>query len=113
MTTVQAEKIARRKLSLLQLAQELGNVSKACRIVGYSRQHAFFNLRCSAFVRAVAHSLSASRFFGRICSIVGMSLGRSPDKSRSYSTNRKRQIPALAMGKFAHLMPQTLKQWGL
>ena len=39
MTTVQAEKIARRKLSLLQLAQELGNVSKACRIVGYSRQH--------------------------------------------------------------------------
>ena len=39
MTTVQAEKIARRKLSLLQLAQELGNVSKACRIVGYSQQH--------------------------------------------------------------------------
>ena len=37
MTTVQAEKIARRKLSLLQLAQELGNVSKAYRIVGYSR----------------------------------------------------------------------------
>ena len=29
MTTVQKEKIARRKLSLLQLAQELGNVSKA------------------------------------------------------------------------------------
>ena len=38
MATVQAEKIARRKLSLLQVAQELGNVSKACRIVGYSRQ---------------------------------------------------------------------------
>ena len=38
MTTVQAEEIARRKLSLLQLPQELGNVSKACRIVGYSRQ---------------------------------------------------------------------------
>ena len=35
MTTVQGEKIARRKLSLLQLAQELGNVSKACKIVGY------------------------------------------------------------------------------
>ena len=30
MTTIQAEKIARRKLSVLQLAQELGNVSKAC-----------------------------------------------------------------------------------
>ena len=38
MTTVQAEKIARRKLSLLQLAQELGNVSKACRLMGYNRQ---------------------------------------------------------------------------
>ena len=44
MTTVQAEKIARRKLSLLQLAQELGNVSKACRIVGYSRRH-FYEIR--------------------------------------------------------------------
>ena len=44
MTTVQAEKIARRKRSLLQLAQELGNVSKACRIVGYSRQH-FYEIR--------------------------------------------------------------------
>ncbi len=44
MTTVQAEKIARRKSSLLQLAQELGNVSKACRIVGYSRQQ-FYEIR--------------------------------------------------------------------
>ena len=44
MTAVQAEKIARRKLSLLQLAQELGNVSKACRIVGYSRQQ-FYEIR--------------------------------------------------------------------
>ena len=44
MTTVQAEKIARRKLSLLQVAQELGNVSKACRIVGYSRQQ-FYEIR--------------------------------------------------------------------
>ena len=31
-------RIARRKLSLLELAQDLGNVSKACRLVGYSRQ---------------------------------------------------------------------------
>ena len=44
MTTVQAEKIARRKLSLLELAQELGNVSKACRIAGYSRQQ-FYEIR--------------------------------------------------------------------
>jgi len=44
MTTVQKDKIARRKLSLLQLAQELGNVSKACKIVGYSRQQ-FYEIR--------------------------------------------------------------------
>ena len=44
MTTAQGEKIARRKLSLLQLAQEMGNVSKACRIVGYSRQQ-FYEIR--------------------------------------------------------------------
>lgn len=44
MTTVQAEKIARRKLSSLPLAQELGNVSKACKLVGYSRQQ-FYEIR--------------------------------------------------------------------
>jgi transposase InsO family protein len=32
------EKVARRKLSLLELAQELGNVSRACKVMGYSRQ---------------------------------------------------------------------------
>jgi len=39
MTT--AKKVARRKLSLLELASELGNVSKACRIIGYSRQQLY------------------------------------------------------------------------
>lgn len=42
MTTQQ--KIARRKLSLLELAADLGNVSKACKIVGYSRQQ-FYEIR--------------------------------------------------------------------
>ena len=32
------KKVARRKLSLLDLAAELGNVSKACLSVGYRRQ---------------------------------------------------------------------------
>jgi len=36
MTT--AKKIARRKLSLLELAAEMKNVSRACTIMGYSRQ---------------------------------------------------------------------------
>ena len=38
------KKVARRKLSLLELAQELGNVSKACRLMGYSRQQ-FYEIR--------------------------------------------------------------------
>ena len=38
------KKIARRKLSLLQLAAELENVSKACRIMVYSRQQ-FYEIR--------------------------------------------------------------------
>jgi len=39
MTTEQ--KIARRKLSLLDLATDLGNVSKACKVIGYSRQQCY------------------------------------------------------------------------
>ena len=32
------DKIARRKLSLLELASDLDNVSRACKMIGYSRQ---------------------------------------------------------------------------
>ncbi len=39
-----AQKAARRKLNMLELAEELGNVSKACRIMGYSRQQ-FYEIR--------------------------------------------------------------------
>lgn len=42
MTTI--EKVARRKLSLLELASDLSNVSKACRVMGYSRQQ-FYEIR--------------------------------------------------------------------
>jgi hypothetical protein len=42
MTT--GNKIARRKLSLLELAQEMNNVSKACKLMGYSRQP-FYEIR--------------------------------------------------------------------
>lgn len=37
-------KVARRKLSLLELAAELNNVSKACHVMGYSRQQ-FYEIR--------------------------------------------------------------------
>lgn len=38
------DKVARRKQSLLELATDLDNVSKACRIMGYSRQQ-FYEIR--------------------------------------------------------------------
>ena len=42
MTTT--DKVVRRKLSLIELASELNNVSKACKIMGYSRQQ-FYEIR--------------------------------------------------------------------
>ena len=42
MTTTR--KVARRKLSLLQLAQEINNVHRACEIMGYSLQQ-FYEIR--------------------------------------------------------------------
>jgi transposase InsO family protein len=38
------KKVARRKLSLLELATDLDNVSKACKLMGYSRQQ-FYEIR--------------------------------------------------------------------
>lgn len=38
------EKVARRKLSLLELASDLRNVSRACKLMGYSRQQ-FYEIR--------------------------------------------------------------------
>jgi hypothetical protein len=39
-----AQKAARRKLNLLELAADLDNVSKACKLIGYSRQQ-FYEIR--------------------------------------------------------------------
>ena len=38
------KRIARQKLSLLQLANDLSNVSRACKALGYSRQQ-FYEIR--------------------------------------------------------------------
>lgn len=40
------EKVAQRKLSMLQLAEKLRNVSEACRVMGYSRQQ-FYEIKRS------------------------------------------------------------------
>ena len=42
--TTTTDKVARRKLSLLELASDLDNVSKACKLMGYSRQQ-FYEIR--------------------------------------------------------------------
>ena len=42
--TTTTDKVARRKLSLLELAADLDNVSKACKVMGYSRQQ-FYEIR--------------------------------------------------------------------
>ena len=49
----------RRKLSLLQLAEELGNVSKACRLMGYHRD-TFYEVKRAFQVGGVAHSSKRS-----------------------------------------------------
>jgi transposase InsO family protein len=51
MTTL--EKVARRKLSLLELATDMQNVSKACRLMGYSRQQ-FYEIRRTYQVHGAA-----------------------------------------------------------
>ena len=43
-TMTTKDKVARRKLSLLELAAELSNVSRACKMMGYSRQQ-FYEIR--------------------------------------------------------------------
>jgi hypothetical protein len=50
----------RRKLSLLQLAEELGNVSKACRIMGYHRD-TFYEVRRAFQVGGVAALVEKQR----------------------------------------------------
>lgn len=42
--TTTTDKVARRKLSLLELASDLDNVSRACKLMGYSRQQ-FYEIR--------------------------------------------------------------------
>ena len=40
--TTQQEKVLKPKLGLLELARQLGNVSQACQIMGYSRDTLLF-----------------------------------------------------------------------
>ena len=53
MTTEQ--KIIRAKLGLLELAQQLGNVSQACKMMGYTREE-----KATEFISAAAQFFNAS-----------------------------------------------------
>lgn len=46
-------KVTRRKFNLLDLAEEMGNVSRACRMIDYSRQQ-FYEIRnnCQTYGRS-------------------------------------------------------------
>ena len=50
----------RRKLSLLKLAEELGNVSKACRIMGYHRD-TFYEVKRAFQIGGVAKLVEQKR----------------------------------------------------
>ena len=50
----------KRKLSLLQLAEELGNVSKACQIMGYHRD-TFYEMRRAFQVGGIAALVEKKR----------------------------------------------------
>lgn len=52
------EKVASRKLSLLELAKELNNVSKACKLIGYSRQQ-FYEI-CRNYLTCGARACSTN-----------------------------------------------------
>ena len=58
----------KRKLSLLQLAEELGNVSKACKIMGYHRD-TFYEVRRAFQVGGVA---ALSYWAMLICVVTGL-----------------------------------------
>lgn len=46
MTT--SEKVIKNKLGLLELSQQLGNVSRACKIMGYSRDSFIVSRNCTS-----------------------------------------------------------------
>jgi hypothetical protein len=82
------EKVARRKRSLLELATELGNVSKACRVMGYSRQQ-FYEIRRNF------QTFGAEGLLDRIAGARAPPTGSAPRSSRRSSTTRW-PTPAMA-----------------
>ncbi len=55
-----SEQITKRKFSLLQLAEELGNVSKACQLMGYHRD-SFYEIKHAFQTAGVAGLVEQKR----------------------------------------------------
>lgn len=70
----------KRKLSLLQLAEELGNVSKACKLMGYHRD-TFYEVRRAFQVGGVATLVEEKRDTDRAIRIPTVWHPRSSRKS--------------------------------
>ena len=94
----------RRELSLLKLAQELGNVSKACRIMGYHRD-TFYEIRHS---RSVASKLCSRKNAGREDPTPIEFLRKSRRRfSITRSNSRRMALPHNDCRRCAVLFPQT------
>ncbi len=59
---VPADKVIKTKVAVLELGKRLGNVSKACRIMGYSRDTVFIGLKsCTRLVGRALAEISRSK----------------------------------------------------
>ena len=81
------QKVARRKRSLLELATELGNVSKACRVMGYSRQQ-FYEIRRNF------QTYGTDGLLDRIAGARAPHPNRVSPRSRRRSSTTRSPIPA-------------------
>jgi hypothetical protein len=86
-----------RKLSLLQLAEGLGNVSKACQIMGYHRD-SFYEIR-RAFQRGGVSLVEQKR--GPRCPYPPGSRRGSSSESWSTSWRSRRMVPSASRTSFA------------
>ena len=82
------EKVARRKLSLLELASELENVSRACKVMGYSRQQ-FYEIRRNF------QTYGAEGLIDRLPGARGPHPNRWRPRSRRRSSTMRSPTPAM------------------